>query len=103
MVSGVAVDVCGECGFSLGSEEHQKGVGLHGHTSTSTQVADEQRAKVMARAYAFAANAARDEVLATIAAMGEDALLDIAVALEARGITSKPQPLPRSAAKSKGT
>jgi hypothetical protein len=51
--------ICGECGLSVYSEAHLRGVGpsgesLHGHESTSDEEADAQREDVMARALAFA-------------------------------------------------
>jgi len=57
-------NVCEECGFALDSQEHIRGVGLHGHTRTSDAVADRQRADVMKRAHDFAAGSYREEVKA---------------------------------------
>lgn len=44
---------CEECGFSIYSDTHRRGIGIHGHESTTKAVADEQRAEVFARAAAF--------------------------------------------------
>lgn len=52
-------DICSSCGFPLSSDTHMRGIGLHGHISTSKEEADEQRAEVFARAQAFS-----DELLA---------------------------------------
>ena len=41
--------VCDECGLSLDSAEHMRGVGLHGHVRTSKHEADKQRAAGIAQ------------------------------------------------------
>ena len=51
--------VCESCGFDLESDTHKRGIGLHGHISTSKEEADEQRAEVFARAQAFSDNLAK--------------------------------------------
>jgi len=79
-------DLCAECNFPLDSQEHLMGRGLHGHTRTSKTEADEQRAEVMARARAFAENAQREELMASVATMSEDQLAALAAALAARGV-----------------
>lgn len=45
--------ICEECGLPISSQEHIRGVGIHGHERTSDEEANEQRADVFARALAF--------------------------------------------------
>ena len=84
--------VCDECGFSVYSEEHMRGVGLHGHQRTSEEEADEQRADVMRRAEEFARQA-RIEELQRLQAEAAEGLAELGVA----GETGPPRPKTLSA------
>lgn len=63
-------NTCAECGFAKDSEEHIRGVGLHGHIRTTKAVADAERADVMKRAHDFADSIALDEARGVVERAG---------------------------------
>lgn len=71
--------MCQECGFSKNSEQHKRGLGLHGHARLTKGDADEQRDSIFAAARAFEAGLKTQELISAVEAMNQDDLEMVAV------------------------